>query len=456
MKKFLSIVLAVLMLLPLIAGCTPTPAPAPETDAPETDAPETDTPETEAPETEAPETDAPETDAPETDAPETDVPETDVPETDVPETDAPETDAPETDTPETEAPETEAPETDAPETDAHETDAPETDAPETEAPETEAPETDAPETDAPKAETPKPETAKEALANFGYYTYTASNGLTIPYRLYVPKDYTWRNDYPVLMIFHSKDYCGTDNEKQMTEVEKFFGSDDSPALDCIVIVPQLPNALSNNLIDVADTGLIYININESWKDPGVEAAIEIFDSVNKKYSTDKERQYVTGFDGGGTAVWNALCRFPEKISAAVICSSVGGFVPQSYANDKAPIITKYTIWVAKEKTPLPDVERAENLPPDVYEALTNASPGYRQESLCIPRAVLNIPVFCLFEGKGGTYTYIMQLMSEMNNNNFKHKDFGGITKEELGATYISVENGYRYLDWLLDQRRETE
>ena len=132
MKKFLSLTLAVLMLLPLIVGCTPTPAPVPETDAPETNAPETDAPETDAPETDAPETDAPETEAPETDAPETDAPETDAPETDAPETDAPETDAPETDAPETDAPETDAPETDAPETDAPETAAPETDAPETE------------------------------------------------------------------------------------------------------------------------------------------------------------------------------------------------------------------------------------------------------------------------------------------------------------------------------------
>ena len=432
-------------------AAAPSATEAPETEAPETDAPETDAPETEAPETEAPEAEAPETEAPETEAPETDVPETDAPETDAPETDAPETDAPETDAPETDAPETDAPETDAPETDAPETDAPETDAPETDAPETDAPETDAPETEAPETDAPETDAAKEALANFGYYTYTASNGLTIPYRMYVPKDYTWRNDYPVLMIFHSKDYCGTDNEKQMTEVEKFFGSDDSPALDCIVIVPQLPNALSNNLIDVADTGLIYINRNDSWKDPGVEAAIEIFDVVNKKYSTDKERQYVVGFDSGGTAVWNALCRFPEKISAAIICAAVGGFIPESYTNDKAPIITKFTISVANEESNSPPEWLNESSSEDVYYLKS-----YRRESLCIPRDVLDIPVFCLFEIGGGTYKYIIQLMQEMNNNNFKYKDFGGITKEELGATYISEENGYKYLDWLLKQRRETE
>ena len=351
---------------------------------------------------------------------------------------------------ETEAPETEAPETDAPETDAPETDAPETSVPETDVPETDVPETEAPETEAPETEAPNNEKAKEALANFKYYTYTASGGLTIPYRMYVPEDYTRKNEYPVLMIFHSEEYCGTDNEKQMTEVKKFFGSDDSPALDCIVIVPQLPNALNNNLIDVAE-GLIYINRNDSWQDPGVEAAIEIFDRVNTIFSTDKERQYVVGFDSGGTAVWNALCRFPEKISAAVICAAVGGFIPESYTDDKAPIITKYTISVANEGSDSPPEWVNEYSSQDVYYLKS-----YRRESLCIPRAVLDIPIFCLFEIGGGTYKYITQVMQEMNNNNFKYKDFGGISKEELGETYISEENGYKYLNWLLKQRRETK
>jgi len=431
-------------------AAAPSETEAPETEAPETDAPETDAPETDAPETSVPETDVPETDVPETEAPETEAPETEAPETEAPETEAPETEAPETDAPETEAPETEASETDAPEPDAPETEAPEAEAPETEAPETDAPETEAPETEAPETEAPNNEKAKEALANFKYYTYTASGGLTIPYRMYVPEDYTRKNEYPVLMIFHSEEYCGTDNEKQMTEVKKFFGSDDSPALDCIVIVPQLPNALNNNLIDVAE-GLIYINRNDSWQDPGVEAAIEIFDRVNTIFSTDKERQYVVGFDSGGTAVWNALCRFPEKISAAVICAAVGGFIPESYTDDKAPIITKYTISVANEGSDSPPEWVNEYSSQDVYYLKS-----YRRESLCIPRAVLDIPIFCLFEIGGGTYKYITQVMQEMNNNNFKYKDFGGISKEELGETYISEENGYKYLNWLLKQRRETK
>ena len=212
MKKLIAAILAILMLLPLIAGCTPTPAPetnAPETNAPETDAPETDAPETDAPETEAPETDAPETEAPETEAPETDAPETDAPETDAPETEAPETDAPETDAPETDAPETDAPETDAPETDAPETDAPETDAPETDAPETDAPETDAPAVDPITTATESPikdydfekfvpEDKKDPDCTVGFvlqtrkYTYNSNDILVIHVTNTTDTDYSMR------------------------------------------------------------------------------------------------------------------------------------------------------------------------------------------------------------------------------------------------------------------------
>jgi len=440
MKKFISIALTALILLPLIVGCTQTPAPtpgtkAPETDVPETEAPETDAPETDAPETDAPETDAPETEVPETEAPETDAPETDAPETDAPETDAPETEAPETEAPETEAPETEAPETDAPETDAPETDAPETDAPETDAPETDAPETDAPETDAPKAETPKTKTAKEALKNFGYYTYTASNGLTIPYRMYVPEDYNRKNEYPVLVIFHSDYHCGTDNEKQMSVVNKFFGSDDSPALDCIVIVPQHPGTTG---IVMTEESFVYISLNKGWTEEGIDAVVEILEHVNDTYSTDLERQYFTGFDSGGAAVWNMICRHHEKISAAVICCSSEGLIPQSKFNESNPIVTKCFVIDLDE--------------------IRNSGSLFKYEYYCISSAVADIPLYYLFEESysGSAYMKIVEAILPVKKGKFNFKEFSDKTKEELGATYISKEEGYKYLHWLLEQRRETE
>jgi len=381
------------------------------------------------------ETDAPETEAPETDAPETEAPETDAPETDAPETDAPDTDAPETDAPETAAPETEAPETDAPETEVPETDAPETDAPETDAPETDAPETDAPETDAPETDAPEIYEPKDVLSKFGYYSHTASNGTTIAYRLYIPEDYNRREEYPVLVIFHSEAYCGTDNEKQMAEVEKFFGSDDSPALDCIVIAPQYQ---SSGGIVMTGESFVYVNTSRGWTEEGIDAVVEILDMINDTYSTDLERQYFTGYGAGGSAVWNMICRYHEKISAAVICSASGGLIAQSQFNEGNPIVTK-------------------NIALNMDE-LPSGGPVYDIDYLCISRAVVDIPLYYLYENThaGNSYTKIVEAINPYKKGKFFYREFSDKTKDQLGATYISKEDGYKYLDWLLDQRRETE
>ena len=75
MKKLMSILLVVLMLIPLIASCggndVTTTTEMPTTETPTTEAPTTEAPTTEAPTTEAPTTEAPTTEAPTTEAPST-------------------------------------------------------------------------------------------------------------------------------------------------------------------------------------------------------------------------------------------------------------------------------------------------------------------------------------------------------------------------------------------------
>ena len=70
MKKLMSILLVVLMLIPLIVSCggidETTTTESPTTEAPTTEAPTTEAPTTEAPTTEAPTTEAPTTEAPST------------------------------------------------------------------------------------------------------------------------------------------------------------------------------------------------------------------------------------------------------------------------------------------------------------------------------------------------------------------------------------------------------
>ncbi len=82
MKKTLSILFAVLMLVLVFASCggnDVTTTEVPTTEAPTTEAPTTEAPTTEAPTTEAPTTEAPTTEAPTTEAPTTEAPTTEAP-----------------------------------------------------------------------------------------------------------------------------------------------------------------------------------------------------------------------------------------------------------------------------------------------------------------------------------------------------------------------------------------
>jgi hypothetical protein len=237
------------------------------------------------------------------------------------------------------------------------------------------------------------------------------------------------------VIFHSERYYGTDNKKQMAEVTKFFGSDDSPALDCIVIVPQISGSGDSYII--ADPSFLHAGPSKGWSEEGIDAVVEILEQINDTYSTDLERQYVTGFDAGGAAVWNMICRHHEKISAAVICSSLGGLILQSKFNESNPIVTKINVFYKDENT-----NRL---------ALSD-------DSLCISSAVVDIPLYYLFEGSysGSSYMKIVEAILPYKKGKFNFKEFSNKTKEELGATYISKEDGYKYLNWLLEQRRETK
>ncbi|MBE6626115.1 MAG: hypothetical protein E7628_02885 [Ruminococcaceae bacterium] len=601
MKKLLAIILSILVLLPLIAGCTPTPAPTPETNAPETDAPETDAPETDAPETDAPETDAPETDAPETDAPETDAPETDAPETDAPETDAPETDAPEVDSlalaadspiknydivefvPEnkndpdcqtgfvmqavkykyknddiivvhlTNATETAytvrltvkyIDENGKAITGVRETipdvgagwdnyyifnpdfkfesfgcslsisntyaDSVTASIKSTGAitsfaassglywtdPSSLRSEVLDKEYTAVYAKIPYENTSAEALhiiadymffdedgkitiydtfripaiasvgqneaivplkltskpwdngngataddysgeltgivayrsilndaaaeanrvksttADFGAYTFEAQNGVILPYRLYLPSDYDETKKYPLLAIFHANGSQGKDNEKHMGDVEKFFGSEESPAFDCIIFAPQCPE-------------------NGWWLGENTDAGVELMDFLNATFSTDKSRQYVTGFSMGGCATWNILTRYPEKVSAAVPCAYAGGQA---------------------------DISEIDN---PIYTDILIIHYDGSEEFFALPEEALEVPIYFVFGSADETIPpeqcrFLVEAFESVDAQNFYYKEFGGVDHGNMGATYISKYNGYEHLYWLLEQRRETE
>jgi len=74
--------------------------------------------------------------------------------------------------------------------------------------------------------------AYDVDAVFKREKYT-SNGYTMPYRIYIPKNYDCGEMYPVLIFLHGSGECGCDNEKQLTTlaVQDMFNDIESPVYD---------------------------------------------------------------------------------------------------------------------------------------------------------------------------------------------------------------------------------
>ncbi len=249
--------------------------------------------------------------------------------------------------------------------------------------------------------------------DFGYYTFWAQNGVILPYRLYLPSDYDATKEYPVLLILHANGSQGKDNKAQMGDVEKFFGDENSPVYDCIVFAPQCPP-------------------DGWWLAENIDAVAELLDFVNAYYSTDKSRQYVTGFSMGGCGTWNLLTRYPEKVSAAVPCAYAGGLADFYEVDD--PVYSSISVIYYEDGNEVPVVFDTE---------------------------VLDIPIHYIFSAADEIIDVeqcrlLVEAFESVDADNFNYTEEGGGSHGNMGASYISKYNNYELLHWLLEQRRETE
>lgn len=165
----------------------------------------------------------------------------------------------------------------------------------------------------------KQESAADIYEVFAQKTFTGSNGLTMPYRLYVPADYdAEKYTYPVLLFLHGAGERGDDNTLQLKNaMQLLFDDVESPIYECIVIAPQC--AEGNQWVDTpwADGNYLMSLLDESKSN---ECALELLASVEKDYSVNAARRYVMGLSMGGFGTWDMLMRHSEMFAAGIpIC-----------------------------------------------------------------------------------------------------------------------------------------
>ncbi|GIW79831.1 MAG: hypothetical protein KatS3mg105_1638 [Gemmatales bacterium] len=175
--------------------------------------------------------------------------------------------------------------------------------------------------------------------------YIDSKGNKLPYRLLKPKNYDPKKKYPLVLFLHGAGERGTDNKKQLIHgIGDFVRNQDK--YPCFVVVPQCP---------AGQTWADWRYKGPQPKEPTLptKLSLQLVEQIQKKYSIDDKRLYITGLSMGGFGTWDVICRYPDKFAAAVpIC---GGGDPRL-----AEKIKDLPIWAfhgAKDRAVKPERSR---------------------------------------------------------------------------------------------------
>lgn len=173
--------------------------------------------------------------------------------------------------------------------------------------------------------------ANEAVEGFLAGSYRSASGETMQYRLFVPPGYDPSQKYPIVLWLHGAAGRGRDNVSQLLG-GNFSGSHiwTKPEIEqkyhAFVLAPQ-------------------VDVSKGWARPhtntppvAIRLALEILDTVENKYSIDRDREYVAGQSMGGEGVWAALSIAPRRFAAAIALCGYG----DAYM---IPRVAKIPVWI---------------------------------------------------------------------------------------------------------------
>ena len=114
---------------------------------------------------------------------------------------------------------------------------------------------------------------------------TSSEGHTQPYALFVPENYDPAKKWPLVMFLHGSGESGADGVRQTRVGLGPFVARYRKKCPFIAVFPQSPNA-------------------KTWfRGPQAKIMFEILDKVQRDYSVDPDRIYLTGISMGGFGTW---------------------------------------------------------------------------------------------------------------------------------------------------------
>ena len=157
--------------------------------------------------------------------------------------------------------------------------------------------------------------AQSANDEFSSFSFSASSGLEMPYRLYSPAVEV-RTAVPLIIYLHGAGGWGTDNVKQIsggnTHGTRLWLKPEIAAENpAYVLAPQIPNP-------------------QPWGAPSSEelspyanVLMELIDQMKSEFLIDESRVYIMGQSLGGIGVWDIIAKRPDIFAAGVPVCGVG-------------------------------------------------------------------------------------------------------------------------------------
>ena len=172
------------------------------------------------------------------------------------------------------------------------------------------------------------------IDSFKQFVYTDSEtGLSMPYNLYLPKDYNANKKYPLLLFI--ADASANINEVttplfQGNGATVFATPDEQTKHECIVLAPQYTADL------VESIGMMTTDENV-WT-PGLTLVTNLLFDVINNYSVDKNRIYGTGQSQGGMANIAISDKYPDLFAAQYL-------VACQWNVDEMEVLKNKKLWI---------------------------------------------------------------------------------------------------------------
>ncbi len=172
------------------------------------------------------------------------------------------------------------------------------------------------------------------IAGFKQYEYTdPKTGYTIPYQLYLPKDYDSAKKYP-LLFFIADASANTTNKKMVLLQGNGATIWASPAEqakhECIILAPDY----TRNLIDSID---MLTTDSNTWT-KGLTLVSDLLFDVTNRYSVDKNRIYGSGQSQGGMANIAISDKYPDLFAAQYL-------VACQWNVDEMEVLKDKNLWI---------------------------------------------------------------------------------------------------------------